>query len=269
MAGHVDPEVIPTVPTRAKPLSRRRFLTLAAGATAGGALASTVVAAQSGATATDAQAAHQWGFVSDLRRCDGCEKCTKSCQELHHLAKDQTWIKVYQMSNTEDQPYYMPRLCMHCENPPCQRVCPVGATFKNAEGVVLVDQHKCIGCRACMAACPYEARYFNWSDPPSAPSLLEQPMPEFPVPQQKGTVGKCILCVHNTDVGKLPACVENCSMGALYIADLKADVALNGLGETVKLSKFLRDNDAIRYREELGTRPRVYYILGHAQNLSY
>ena len=120
-----------------------------------------------------------------------------------------------------------------------------------------------------MAACPYEARYFNWGKPPAAPSTMVNPMPEFPVPQKQGTVGKCILCVHNTDVGKLPACVDACSMGALYIADMEADAAVNGLGETVKLSEFLQANDAIRYREELGTRPRVYYILGHGQNLSF
>ena len=121
-----------------------------------------------------------------------------------------------------------------------------------------------------MAACPYEARYFNWSEPPPAPATLAQnnPMPEFPVPQKKGTVGRCILCVHNTEMGKLPACVEACSMGALYVADLKADVATNGQ-QTVKLSKFLRENDAVRFREELGTRPRVWYIPGHGQKLDF
>jgi molybdopterin-containing oxidoreductase family iron-sulfur binding subunit len=93
-------------------------------------------------------------------------------------------------------------------------------------------------------------------------------MPEFPVPQKQGTVGKCILCVHNTTVGKLPACVEGCPMGALYIADQVADVATNGQ-ETVKLSTFLRENDAVRFKEELGTRPRVYYILGHGQDYKY
>jgi molybdopterin-containing oxidoreductase family iron-sulfur binding subunit len=93
-------------------------------------------------------------------------------------------------------------------------------------------------------------------------------MPEFPVPQQKGTVGKCILCVHNINVGKMPYCVEACTMEALYIADLATDVATNGR-ETVKLSKLLRDNDAVRFREELGTRPRVWYILGHGQDLAY
>jgi molybdopterin-containing oxidoreductase family iron-sulfur binding subunit len=93
-------------------------------------------------------------------------------------------------------------------------------------------------------------------------------MPEFPVPQKRGTVGKCILCVHNAHVGKLPACVEACTMEALYIGDLKRDIATNGR-ETVKLSKFLRENDAVRYREELGTRPRVWYIPGHGQDLDF
>ena len=121
----------------------------------------------------------------------------------------------------------------------------------NDEGVVLVDQSTCIGCRMCMAACPYEARYFNWDDSPQPPPEFNNPMPEFPVPQKKGTVGKCILCVHYQSEGRLPACVEGCSMGALYIADLATDLATNGQ-ETVKLSTFLRENDAIRFKEELG-----------------
>ncbi len=207
----------------------------------------------------------QWAFVVDMRLCDGCNECTKACQQTHFLSPDQKWINVYRMTSVSGQPYFMPRLCMHCENPPCEKVCPVGATFMNDQGVVLVDQKTCIGCRMCMAACPYEARYFNWGDPPEPPPEFDNPMPEFPVPQIKGTVGKCILCVHYEQTGQLPACVEGCRMGALYIADQNADVATNGY-ETVKLSTFLRENDAIRYREELGTRPRVYYILGHSQN---
>jgi molybdopterin-containing oxidoreductase family iron-sulfur binding subunit len=218
-----------------------------------------------------ATAKRRWAFVVDLRLCDGCKgepKCTESCQKAHYLAPDQKWINVYEMTSPSGQQYAMPRLCMHCENPPCLKVCPVGATFQNDEGVVLVDQNSCIGCRMCMAACPYEARYFNWDEPPPAPSLLAQPMPEFPVPQKQGTVGKCILCVHNAMVGKLPACVEGCPMGALYIADLEADLATNG-EETVTLSTFLRENDAVRFKEELGTRPRVYYISGHGQDYTY
>jgi molybdopterin-containing oxidoreductase family iron-sulfur binding subunit len=94
-------------------------------------------------------------------------------------------------------------------------------------------------------------------------------MPEFPVPQQKGTVGKCILCVHNTSVGKLPACVESCAMHALFIADLNADVMTNASGETYKLSKYLSENDAYRLKEELNTSPRVWYVAGHGQDLEF
>ncbi len=254
-------------------VSRRGFLKVVGVAGAGAAIGATVlaeaaIAAPSAAPAAAVDTTHQWAFVIDLRKCDGCEKCTKGCQEAHYLSKDQRWINVYKVTDETGRTRFMPRLCMHCENAPCVRVCPVGATFKNSEGVVLVNQQTCIGCRTCMASCPYEARYFNWSQPPAAPANFTNPMPEFPVPQQKGTVGKCILCVHYTETGKLPACVEACTMEALYIGDLKSDTATNG-NETVKLSKFLRDNDAVRYREELGTRPRVWYIPGHGQKLNF
>lgn len=259
-------------------VNRRRFLKVigVTGAGAGATMARSVLAenapSAAGASPTptaDPEPEHQWAFVVDMRRCDGCGKCTKACQDTHHLNPDQTWIKVYTRTDTDGRTYYQPVLCQECDNAPCVRVCPVGATFKNPEGVVLVDQNACIGCRTCMAACPYGARYFNWTDPPPVPNLREQPMPEFPVPQKKGTVGKCILCVHYTDVGRLPACVESCTMNALYIGDLKQDVAVNAAGETVKLSQFLRDNDAVRFREELGTQPRVWYIPGHAQDLNF
>jgi molybdopterin-containing oxidoreductase family iron-sulfur binding subunit len=211
----------------------------------------------------------QWAYVIDLRRCDGCKKCTEACQTTHSLPKDHEWIKVYDLTDEDGNVSHFPRLCMQCENPPCLKVCPVAATFKNDEGVVLVDQQRCIGCRLCMAACPYEARYFNYEDPPKPASAIANPMPEFPVPAQKGTVGKCVLCVHYTEVGKLPACVEACAMNALYIAELNSDVMTNAAGETYKLSKFLHDNDAFRYKEELNTSPRVWYIAGHAQDLEY
>jgi dimethyl sulfoxide reductase iron-sulfur subunit len=251
--------------TRQPGITRRRLLKTIGIGSAGVALGgATTATEQVLAQETPETAPHQWAFVIDLRRCDGCDKCVDACQKAHYLAKDQTWIKVYWMKDATGKRYAMPRLCMHCEVAPCVRVCPVTATYRNNEGVVLVDQNVCIGCRTCMAACPYEARYFNWSNPPPTPTLLTQTMPEFPVPQQMGTVGKCILCVHNTDMGKLPVCVEGCPMGALYIGDLKSDIATNGQ-ESVKLSKFLRENDAFRYREELGTRPRVWYIAGHGQ----
>ncbi len=261
-----------------KAVSRRRFLG-GVGAVAGVAAASVIPLTQihreghpnahAAQADTPTKASRQWAVVIDLRRCDGCKKCTEACQKTHYLPKEHEWIKVYELLDDAGNKRYMPRLCMHCENPPCLKVCPVAATFKNDQGVVLVKQDICIGCRLCMAACPYEARTFNYDDPLKPPSPFANPMPEFPVPQQKGTAGKCVLCVHYTSVGKLPACVESCAMGALYIGDLNSDVMTNNSGETYKLSKYLRDNDAYRYKEELNTSPRVWYVAGHAQDLEF
>jgi dimethyl sulfoxide reductase iron-sulfur subunit len=216
--------------------------------------------------ATPSKKERQWAMVIDLRRCDGCKKCTEACQTEHELPKSFEWINVFEVTDKQGRQYFMPRPCMQCENAPCLRVCPVAATFRADDGVVLVDQDRCIGCRMCMAACPYGARTFNYSDPPKPAHPFQKPTPEHPVPQIKGTVGKCMFCVHRTEDGKLPACVEACGMQALWIGDLVEDVATNGT-ETVRLSRFIKDNDAFRYKDELGTGPRVYYIAGHGQQL--
>jgi dimethyl sulfoxide reductase iron-sulfur subunit len=256
------------------PLSRRQLLRSVAGVCAVAATASVGFLApgrrglRGDARASDAKprAARQWAMVIDLRRCDGCKECTEACQKAHYLPDDHEWIKVYEIDDRGKR-YFMPRLCMQCENSPCLKTCPVGATFKNPEGVILVDQDRCIGCRLCMAACPYGARYFNYTDPPKPPSPFDNPMPEFPVPQQKGTVGKCMLCVHFVDMGKLPACVEACRMDALYIADLNSRVMTNRSGETYRLDDYLKQNDAFRLKEKLNTSPRVWYVPGHGQDL--
>lgn len=249
--------------------TRRQLLKMFA---AGGAVAATAIVGGNAISAAGVNVEavkRRWCMVIDLRKCDGCDQCTVACQKAHGLSEDQRWINVYKMTGPSGQTFSMPRLCMQCSNPPCLRVCPTAATFMNKDGVVLVDQSICVGCRTCMAACPYEARYFNWTEPPTGrKNLLTQPMPEFPVPQRQGTVGKCILCVHNTATGKLPACVEACGMLAIWIGDLEQDIATNG-EETVKLSTFLKEHDAQLFREELGTQPNVYYILGHGQVLEY
>ena len=245
-------------------MSRRQLLGTLGGLGTGVLAAGFVPLAFAEVDAADAGPKRQWAMVIDLRKCDGCRKCTEACQETHHLPQNFEWIKVFQVKDAQGREYNMPRPCFQCENAPCLRVCPVAATFQTRDGVVLVDQDRCIGCRMCMAACPYGARYFNYADPPIATNPFQHPTPEFPVPQQKGTVGKCMFCVHRTKDGELPACVEACGMGALYIGDLVEDVATNGQ-ETVRLSKFIRENDAFRYKEELGTGPRVYYIAGHGQ----
>ncbi len=210
---------------------------------------------------------HQWAMVIDLRNCDGCGSCTAACQKAHYLTPDQTWIKVFAMTNNDGQTYHMPRPCMQCEDPPCLHVCPVEATFRTDQGVVLVNQDRCIGCRMCMAACPYEARYFNWTADVQYPTTPIPPTPQAPIPQKLGTVGKCTFCVGNLNNGLLSECASGCPMGAIYNADLKTDVAVNGLGNTVKLSIFLYNNDAVTFYPEQDTHPRVWYIVGHGQNL--
>jgi len=212
------------------------------------------------------EAEHAWCMVIDLRSCDGCALCTTSCQKRHGLRKEQTWIKVYSIEDGKGGTFNMPRPCMMCEDAPCLNVCPVGSTVRTDEGLVLVDTDTCVGSRACMAACPYEARYFNWKEPLPAKRMPMPNTPQMPV-AKKGTVGKCVLCADRLPQGELPACVEGCPMGVLYIGDLVTDVAVNGQGTTVVLSEFLRANDAIRFKEELGTNPRVWYILGHGQSL--
>ncbi|MGZ5370753.1 4Fe-4S dicluster domain-containing protein [Aeromicrobium sp.] len=211
---------------------------------------------------------HQWCRVIDLRVCTGERKCVSSCQTRHGLPPDQTWMRVLSWKDDAGKEVFMPVPCQLCENPPCVSVCPVSATYKSDDGVVLVDQETCIGSRACMAACPYEARYFNWNEPaPTNRMPAQSPnTPEFPA-NHIGTVGKCVLCLDRMPFEKeLPSCVEACPNGVHYVGDLVTDVAVNGK-TTVKLSTFLRENNAVRFKEELGTNPRTYYILANGQPL--
>jgi Fe-S-cluster-containing dehydrogenase component len=211
---------------------------------------------------------HQWAFVIDLRRCDGCGDCTKGCQKMHFLASDQEWIKVYSMVDATGGEYHLPVLCQLCERAPCVQVCPVTATYHLADGPIVVDQSICIGCRMCMAACPYGVRTFNWRPGPEVPSGATRDGPLFQAPQRLGTVGKCDGCAHELREGRLPACVLSCTMEAIYVADFVTDVATNG-SETVGLSQFLRENDVYRLKEHLGTETRVYYVAGHGQSLEF
>jgi dimethyl sulfoxide reductase iron-sulfur subunit len=248
-----------------------KLAALGVGATGVGAAAVAVVSFQDEARAAAKAAApkaaeHAWCMVIDLRTCDGCKECTKACQKRHNLRPEQTWINVYEMEDERGGTFNMPRPCMMCEDPPCLKVCPVAATLRTDEGLVLVDTDTCVGSRACMAACPYEARYFNWEEPLPAKRMPMPNTPQMPV-AQKGTVGKCVLCADRLPQGELPACVDSCPMGVLYVGDLVTDVAVNSQGSTVVLSEFLHDNDAVRFKEELGTNPRVWYILGHGQTL--
>ncbi|MBI4303584.1 MAG: 4Fe-4S dicluster domain-containing protein [Chloroflexi bacterium] len=212
-------------------------------------------------------------MVIDLKKCEGCvtidapPQCTQACIAGHYVPKGQEWIQVFEVGLPTGGSSFMPTPCFQCENAPCVNVCPVSATYHNEDGIVLIDHRRCIGCRLCMAACPYQRRFFNWTTPELPPeAAFAEYSPFYPVPAVKGTVIKCMFCAHMLEDGKLPLCVTGCPMKALYMGDFIEDFASNG-NEVVKLSKFLADNDAFRYKENLGTQPRVWYLPGHGQLL--
>jgi len=205
---------------------------------------------------------HHWVMVIDLARCDGCGLCTQACNAMHMVPPGQEWIKVYRMQHDQvGGSYFFPRPCMQCDNPPCVNVCPVGASYKREDGLMLIDQDLCIGCRFCMAACPYSARYFNWAEPPHTPQeLVQEYSVETNIPHRRGVVEKCLFCPALTRQGQLPACVTGCPMGAIFFGDEHEDAVTNGLGETVRFSEFVHKGAGHRHLEELGTEPRVWYL---------
>jgi molybdopterin-containing oxidoreductase family iron-sulfur binding subunit len=143
-------------------------------------------------------------------------------------------------------------LCNHCQNPPCVRVCPTKATYQRPDGIVMMDFHRCIGCRFCMAGCPYGSRSFNWVDPRAGlPEKL--PNPAYPR-RMKGVVEKCTFCSERIDIGQPPACVEACPDKLLTFGDLN-----DGASEVRAL---LKEHYTIRRKPNLGTQPQVYYIVG-------
>jgi len=202
-------------------------------------------------------------LVVDLGKCKNARKCMDKCEAVHQLRPDQHHLNVLLMKDSEHtSPYYMPKHCQHCDNPPCVKVCPVDATFKRSDGIVLIDNERCIGCRFCIAACPYTARSFNWYEPIDAEKYRDIPYDiEKNVPQKKGTVTKCTFSADCLREGKLPYCVSACPNGVYYFGNLYQNSVTNGTtGETVSLSALLAKNSAYRLMEDLGTAPSVYYL---------
>jgi molybdopterin-containing oxidoreductase family iron-sulfur binding subunit len=200
-------------------------------------------------------------MVIDLSRCKNLKKCQAACDHMHHIPAEQNWIKVYPMKDAaQDAPYWQPTTCMHCDNPPCVKVCPVDATFKRQDGIVLIDSDRCIGCRFCMAACPYSTRVFNWGDPDLPEDIAKMDYScETSIPQKKGTVGKCDFCPDMTRMGMLPHCVSACPNGVFFFGDENEDSVTNG-AETFRFSELIKDKAGYRLMEDLGTKPRVYYL---------
>ncbi len=201
----------------------------------------------------------KWVMVVDLAKCKNARKCVDVCDKHHNLTPDRPYIKVLEMKdNDKSAPYWMPKKCFQCDNPPCVKVCPVGATYKRSDGIVLIDNERCIGCRFCMAACPYSARVFNWAEPPEENKDIPY-SPETSMPSKIGTVAKCDFCPDMLRKNKLPHCIPACPNGVIYFGDENDDTVTNG-DETVRLSTLLKDKAGYRYMEELGTKPRVYYL---------
>jgi len=212
---------------------------------------------------------HRWGFGVDANRCIGCLRCVEACKIENGVALDahhfRTWIERYVYLKGERKPlvdsqsdpaniaasgsesdyrfddrykdakidkaFFVPKLCNQCERPPCVQVCPVGATFRTPDGVVLIDHDYCIGCQYCVQACPYGVRIFN---------------------REYGVTDKCTWCYHRITRGLRPACVEACPVGARIFGDQDDPES--------PISKFLRENRTRVLKPEMGTSPNVFYI---------
>jgi Fe-S-cluster-containing dehydrogenase component len=200
-------------------------------------------------------------MIIDLARCKNLKKCQSACNHMHHVHPGQNWIKIHPMQESQNTAsYWQPTTCMHCDEPPCVKVCPVDATFKRKDGIVLIDSDRCIGCRFCMAACPYSTRVFNWEDPGVPKDVATQSYScETSVPQKTGTVGKCDFCPDMVRKGELPHCVSACPNGVFFFGDLNEDSVTNGT-ETFRFSELVKDKAGYRLMEDLGTKPRVYYL---------
>jgi Fe-S-cluster-containing dehydrogenase component len=199
-------------------------------------------------------------MVIDLARCKNARACVEACQKGHYLPKSVEYMKVYLLQDGDKEaPYWFPKPCFHCDNPHCVSVCPVGATYKRNDGIVLIDNERCIGCKFCITACPYSTRVFVWKHYPESDLDKQSYSPEAGSPPREGTVSKCDFCPDLVRTGQLPYCVQACPTGVIFFGDMDEDVVTNGT-ETFQLSQLLRDRAGYRYLESLGMRPSVYYL---------
>jgi molybdopterin-containing oxidoreductase family iron-sulfur binding subunit len=252
--------------------NRRGFLKMAGASLLGLGVGAPVAAGASSVTGPVRGTGVRWAMVIDTRRCrekDGCTACIEACHEVHNVPEipeekhevKWVWKEEYPRAfPNQVHPFTEESLlkrqvlvaCNHCDRPPCVRVCPTQATFKNAEGIVSMDPHRCIGCRYCLAACPYGSRSFNWLDPRP---YIDEIREDFPT-RTKGVVEKCNFCVERLAKGKLPACVEAgraTGCGALFFGDLNDPES--------EVSQLLRTSNSVRRKPNLGTAPSIFYIV--------
>lgn len=218
----------------------------------------------------------RWGLVIDLDRCVRCGGCVVACQQENNVAplgpkqavrtRPIHWMDFLPPALGSSLPTPIP--CMHCEDPPCVKVCPVGATYQSPEGITAQIWERCIGCRHCMVACPYARRYFNWSEPRWPGDELSSLNPDV-APRPRGVVEKCTLCHHriraaveraavdeeplsDEAVRRLPACAQSCPTQAISFGDLSDPES--------EVSRLARSPRATRLLAEAGTRPKVIYL---------
>jgi tetrathionate reductase subunit B len=242
---------------RAGGASRRSFLKSAAGVgvtmlAPGVVLYAAVPPAVAQQANRPASSKVRWGLLVDLNKCPpGCDACVAACADENGLhrsnAKESQWIRKVSLRDPKtDVRSEVPVMCQHCAKPACVDVCPTGASFKRADGIVLVDRHICIGCRYCLMACPYQAR-----------SFVHEPVEDqrSDVPRGSGTAEGCSLCVHRIDAGRPPACVEACAAragGALVFGDLN--------DPSSAIAKAIKTHRATTIRADLGLDPAVHYL---------
>lgn len=196
----------------------------------------------------------------NLSRCMGCQTCSNACKMQNNVPMGQLWNRVlsegceYSEGAVGTYPNisrsYLPLACQHCENPACQKVCPTGATYKDDMGRVEIDYDKCIGCRMCMAACPYNARVFNWNEPVRDPQFNygDKDVPE----RGRGVMEKCSLCKERTDRGEVPMCVKCCPVKARVFGDLD--------DPSSEISRLRNKGNVRILLEDKGTSPQVFYF---------
>ena len=216
-----------------------------------------------------------YGYGLDLSRCIGCRRCVYACVKENNQSRDPQihWIRVLQLDkekgvdlshaehyyNPEKVPekghFYIPVQCQQCEKPPCTKVCPVQATWKENDGIVVVDYNWCIGCRYCMAACPYGARHFNWGKP-GLPVAEMNPVTHYlgNRPRPKGVVEKCTFCIQRTreQPGRYPACEEICPVGARKFGNL--------LDPNSEIRYLIENKRVFKLKDDLNTQPKFFYF---------